>query len=188
MGSHIEVLSEPNRGSAFWFELRLPIVTAADQPSPRDWRTITGYAGPRRTILVADDKLDNRLVLLNLLEPLGFVVHLAEDGRAALDLAWQQRPDLVVMDLVMPIMTGFSAIQAMRTAPELAGLPIVAVSASVFEPDQQRARVAGSDAFLPKPIQADKLLALLSDLLRVDWVMCEPAPPQPPSTRPAGPA
>ena len=73
------------------------------------------------------------------------------------------------MDLVMPVKSGIEAIQELRLRPELAETVIVAVSASVLEADQERSRIAGADAFLPKPIQAQKLLDMLADHLGLAW-------------------
>jgi CheY-like chemotaxis protein len=108
------------------------------------------------------------------LQPLGFEVNTAVNGQEAVDkaLAWQ--PDAIVMDLVMPVKTGFEATQEMRQRPELDGVCIIAASASVLEADQERSRVAGCDAFLPKPIKTESLLAILATNLKLAWVYAGP--------------
>jgi CheY-like chemotaxis protein len=101
---------------------------------------------------------------------LGFEVILAQDGQEGIARAKQEQPDLILMDLVMPVMTGFEATQAIRQIPELAGVIIIAVSASVLEEDQQKSIKIGCDDFLPKPIKVSKLLALLETHLQLEWV------------------
>jgi CheY-like chemotaxis protein len=126
-------------------------------------------------VLVVDDSPQNRLVLLDLLEPLGFEVALAEDGRDGIEQARRLRPDLILMDLVMPVMMGFEAVPQIRQIPELAHVPIIAVSASVLEVDQDQSRRVGCDDFLSKPIEAERLYRLLARHLGLQW-RYEPAP------------
>jgi CheY-like chemotaxis protein len=125
-------------------------------------------------VLVVDDKLYNRLLLVDMLEPLGFEVSTAQNGQEGVDkaLAWQ--PDAIVMDLVMPVKTGFEATLEMRQRPELKGVCIIAASASVLEADQEKSRVAGCDAFLSKPIKTESLLAILATNLKLAWVYAWP--------------
>ena len=113
MGGLIEVDSRPGGGSRFHFTVAFPVIEA--QPVERAALSpIQGYEGPRRRILVADDQEENRELLRQMLEPLGFDVALAGDGQQALDLARHTRPDLVLMDLRMPVMNGFDAAAAIR--------------------------------------------------------------------------
>jgi CheY-like chemotaxis protein len=109
-----------------------------------------------------DDKLYNRLMFRDLLEPLGFVVHTAEDGQQAIDKAVELRPEAIVMVLVMPVKTGIEAVQEIRQRSEFRETPIIAVSASVLGAEPEKSRMAGCNAFLPKPINPEHLLELLS--------------------------
>ena len=77
------------------------------------------------------------------------------------------------MDLMMPVMTGFEAVQALRQQPDFRQTPIIAMSASVFRMDQEQSRVAGCDAFLPKPLDTPKLLDLLARLLPITWTYAD---------------
>ncbi len=167
-------------GSLFWFEVGFPLLENVSESVEIAPQRIIGYEGPRQRVLAVDDKNSNRLVLLNLLEPLGFEVVLAENGQEALKKAKQVLPDLILMDLVMPVMMGFEAITALRQMPTLANVPIIAVSASVFYMDQAQSRRIGCDDFLAKPIETDKLYQLLQHYLNLEWVY-ETEPDQPTS-------
>ncbi len=177
MGDRIQVRSTPGAGSTFFFEAAFPILEASVPGQAAASPAITGYAGARRRILVVDDRPENRLVLLDLLEPLGFEICLAEDGQEGVALAEQLRPDLILMDLIMPVMMGFEAVAIIRQLPELATVPIIAVSASVLELDRDQCRRVGCDDILAKPVEADKVFAMLQHYLRLEWAYEAPAPP-----------
>ncbi len=173
MGSEIQVKSpfEENRGGAtFWFDLTLPVVTIETEARPVVERNITGYKGRKRKILVVDDKPYNRLLLVDLLEPLGFEIFTASDGREEVARAREIQPDAIITDMIMPIMTGFEAVQEIRQIPVLQDMPIIAVSASVFSEKQQQSKLAGCDAFLPKPINTEKLFGMLKTHLALEWI------------------
>ena len=170
MGSLLHVESVPAEGSSFWFELELEILedwqpATTTQPT----QTVVGYVGDRRKILVVDDRWENRAVIINLLEPLGFELHEAEDGEAGLAIAQQCQPDLVLTDLVMPKLDGFEFTQALRNQPEFRDLPVIASSASVFNFDRQRSQAVGCNDFLPKPVQLEELLDQLQTHLQLQW-------------------
>ena len=177
MGGQIQVQSELGHGSTFGFEASFPLTSTAALAAGHAslQRKITGYQGPRRRLLVVDDRPENRLVLLDLLQPLGFEVTLAENGKEGVEQAAALRPDLIFMDLVMPVMMGFEAVAVLRQTPELAKIPIIAVSASAHDMDREESRRVGCDDFLPKPVEADDLFAVLKDQLELEWVFDEPA-------------
>jgi len=168
MGGNIEVTSQPGKGSLFWFELDLPVaaVARAVVPAPR----IVGYQGPRKTLLIVDDLPQNRMLLIDALQPLGFEMAEAGNGRACLDLLDGVRPDLIVMDVMMPVMDGREATRRIRQQPRFAAVPIIASSASATSEDEAQCRAAGADAFLPKPIDNDLLLKTIGDLLSLTWI------------------
>ncbi|MGB0561258.1 MAG: ATP-binding protein, partial [Spirulinaceae cyanobacterium] len=171
MGSQIGVKSEPGVGSEFYFPLTLPLTRdwVRHQRSLKGRERLIGYHGPRRTILLIDDRWENRAVLRNLLEPLGFGVLDAEDGQEGLAQLQTHRLDLVILDLVMPVMDGFAVLQTIRACPDTAAMPVVVSSASVSLRDQHRALDCGGDRFLPKPVDAATLFAILGDCLALDW-------------------
>jgi signal transduction histidine kinase len=156
-------------GSLFWFEVALPATEAAVEAERPLERIITGYKGPRCTVLMVDDVPSNRAVVVDLLKPLGFEVFEAVDGRQAIHLARELRPDLILLDRWMPGLDGFEAARQMRQIPELTGTSIIAVSASVSKEDQAQSREAGIDAFLPKPVNWPELAALLEEHLELEW-------------------
>ena len=173
MNSRIQVTSQPGKGSRFWFDLELPAVEVADlSQSARGFHqgTIVGFKGEKRKILVVDDHWGNRSVIVNLLEPLGFEIVEATDGQEGLNKAAEFHPDLIVVDLVMPVMDGFELIGRLRQLPQLQDAAIIASSASVFEAYQSRSFAAGANEFLPKPISADSLLEILQSRLNLEWV------------------
>ncbi|MBN2117044.1 MAG: GAF domain-containing protein [Anaerolineales bacterium] len=110
MGGQLQVKSTVEQGSTFWFEVTVSVTTITEAERPIPIHQIVGYEGARRTVLVADDKSYNRLLLADMLQPLGFTIITAGNGQEAVDAALQQRPDVMVLDLVMPIKTGIEVI------------------------------------------------------------------------------
>jgi PAS domain S-box-containing protein len=170
MGGDLHVKSELGRGSLFWFEVILPGIeaAAAERDQPRG-KIVTGYQGPRLKALVVDDIPSNRAVLVDLLQPIGFEVFEASNGRQAVLLAQEKRPELILMDRYMPVMNGHTSTSHIREMPELRKVVIIAVSASVSEEDELRSREIGFDDFLPKPIKWPTLAALLEKHLPLKW-------------------
>jgi signal transduction histidine kinase/DNA-binding NarL/FixJ family response regulator len=171
MGGQIQVQSEFDKGSTFWFEAKLS--------ESKDWAkvsrvveqgTIIGYQGQKRTILIADDKWENRSVIVNLLEPVGFNVVEANNGQEGWVQSIAHKPDIIITDLVMPILNGFELIERLRQSGAFKEIPIIASSASVFAIDQHKSIDVGADAFLPKPIEAENLLEMLRQFLQLEWV------------------
>jgi signal transduction histidine kinase/CheY-like chemotaxis protein len=170
MGGKIQVESEIGVGSNFYFEVALPTALDwAQQNSVNNGRTIIGYEGAPRRILIVDDRWENRSVLMNLLEPMGFIITEAENGQEGLDKARQQLPDLIVTDLAMPVMDGFEMLKQLRNDPDFKDLPVIVSSASVAQLDRQMSSAAGGNDFLAKPVDAIELFALLAVHLQLTW-------------------
>ncbi|WP_437915826.1 AAA family ATPase [Sorangium sp. So ce302] len=169
LGGSIEVDSQLGRGTVFTATLRLLEATAPQGSAGLSWEAIIGYEGERRTILVVDDNAENRALLRDLLEPLGFELLEADGGERALALALDRTPDVIVMDLAMPGMDGYEATRRLRQRPELARTAIIASSASTSEVERHKSLSAGCDDFLPKPVQAGAFLELLRGTLQLEW-------------------
>ncbi|NER83373.1 MAG: response regulator [Leptolyngbya sp. SIO1D8] len=171
MGGTLRVESTLGQGSHFWFELpllgRQGSIAASLTTNHHD---VIGYEGPRRSILVVDDRPDNRAVIFGLLEVLDFQLIGASHGAEGLEKAMQNQPDLILADLVMPVMDGFEMTRRLREQEAFQTTPIIASSASVFEFDRQQSRQAGYDDFLPKPIEAEELLDKLAFYLNLTWI------------------
>ncbi|MGF1612879.1 MAG: ATP-binding protein [Gammaproteobacteria bacterium] len=176
MGSNLQVASTPGEGSRFWFDLELPVVATGHSVLQPLERTVVGISGPKRRILVADDREDNRGVLRDMLLPLGFEIHEAADGQACLQQALALRPDAALIDLRMPVMNGEEVIARLRATAALRDMLIIAVSASAFEHNREQCINAGADDFLPKPFRLEKLLQLLCQHLALDRIYAEPEP------------
>lgn len=176
MGSKICVKSTLGQGSTFWIDLEFPVVsTLSETPIVRVLRSIIGYQGESRKILVVDDRWENRSVLVNLLAPLGFEMIEARNGKEGLETALHVQPDLIIVDLLMPEMDGWEMTRQVRQHPQLKTVLIFASSASVFERERQKSQEVGCNDFLPKPIQADDLFDRLQTHLNLTWI-CENEP------------
>ncbi|MEP0785099.1 PAS domain-containing hybrid sensor histidine kinase/response regulator [Coleofasciculus sp. FACHB-129] len=171
MGSEIKVESLPGKGSKFWFDVELP--------ESKEWiesnngnaaNLIVGYEGKKRKVLMVDDRWENRAVIVNLLEPLGFELMEAVNGQEGYEKAVEWQPDLIITDLVMPVLGGLEMTQKVRSLPEFQNTAIIASSASVFNFDRQQSQQAGCNDFLPKPVQSNELLEQCRQYLGLTWI------------------
>lgn len=170
MGGRLLLESRTGWGSRFWFEVPLPVAEPhAARAAAITPRRISGYAGRRRHVLIADDHAANRSLLVELLSPLGFHVTTAVDGLEVLARAEERLPDIVLLDLRMPEMDGFTACRKLRQLHPRDGPLIVGISASAFNPDRQACLDAGCNEFLAKPFREEQLLAILERLLALQW-------------------
>jgi CheY-like chemotaxis protein len=119
-----------------------------------------------QTILVVEDNPDNMYVLDHLLTRKGYLVVQAAHGEDALRQVQQQRPDLVLLDMQMPGMDGYAVVRALRQAPELAALPIIAVTANSMPGDREQTLAAGCTDYVAKPINPRELVQLVEHYLK----------------------
>ncbi|MEM6452352.1 MAG: ATP-binding protein [Cyanobacteria bacterium P01_D01_bin.105] len=171
MGSTIKVNTQLGKGSEFSFGIDLPLVDDWVQRSATGSDLIIGYKQAQSySILVVDDRWENRSILLNLLEPLGFDIIEAENGQEGLEKLAISKPDLIITDLAMPVMDGFEFLNQLRSHPDLKALKVIVSSASVSLADQQRSLDLGGDYFLPKPVDAQVLFQLIGECVPVEWI------------------
>jgi CheY-like chemotaxis protein len=118
-----------------------------------------------RRILIAEDNAVNRELIREILEGKGFEVLEACDGEEALRLIEEKHPDLVILDIQMPRMDGYTLLRAMRNIPKVSETPALALTAYAMQGDQARALEAGFDSYVTKPFESAKLLAEVNRLL-----------------------
>jgi len=171
MGSTLQVTSTLGEGTTFWFDISLPVMNSS-QVNGKDANIgrIAGYAGQQRKILIVDDKRESYDILQSFLEPIGFSLLAAENGEEGIEVAEKEQPDLIIADLIMPVMDGLEMIRRLRSKPEFARLPAIASSASAYQSDREKSRQAGCDDFLPKPIVAEQLLEKVKKNLELEWI------------------
>jgi signal transduction histidine kinase/DNA-binding NarL/FixJ family response regulator len=169
MGGDIQVKSQLGVGSDFFFEVELPVAIDWVHRSRASSQPIIGYTGPRRQILIVDDRWENRSVITHLLEPLGFTLLEAENGQVGLDQIKQHQPDLVITDLAMPVMDGFEMLKQIRASDELRHCKVIVSSASVTQLDRQMSLDGGGDDFLAKPVDAEELFSMVERYLDITW-------------------
>ncbi len=170
MGSELHVKSAPRRGTAFWFDIDFSEAPEGEEQTETVTHNIVGFKGALCKILIADDTYENRVVLKEMLLPLGFGIIEAIDGFDVLAKAAQHHPDLILMDLMMPVLSGFEAIRHIRQMPGLSNVIVISVSATVFNQIQQESFRAGSDDFLAKPLRFDEVLEKLQRHLKLEWI------------------
>jgi len=181
MGGTLTVESELGRGSCFAGTIPLSEIEHLEFLELEQPATIIGFRGTARRILVVDDRWENRRIAANMLRALGFEVTEASDGQEALDKVKLFMPDLVLTDLVMPVMDGFEFARQVRELPDFKEIPIIAMSASVLEHHHEATLAAGCNALINKPIDAEKLLELIQTSLNLTWEYGNQANTQPPT-------
>ena len=118
-----------------------------------------------KQVLVADDKASSRELVRTLLETAGYLVSEAVNGREAVDVARHREPDLILLDLQMPVLDGYGALHELRADPRFARLPIVALTASAMQGDREKAISSGFTGYVSKPVRLAMLRAELERLL-----------------------
>ncbi|MBD2579148.1 response regulator [Oscillatoria sp. FACHB-1406] len=183
MGGTMSVQSEVNRGSTFSFQVRAPESSQEEvQQSVQQKRIIGLEPGqPDYRILIAEDVLENRRLLVDILESLGFQVRAVENGKECLSVwnAWQ--PQLILMDMQMPVLDGYEATRTIKGSPEGKDTVIIAITANAFEEERVDILNAGCDEVMRKPFQEEVLLEKIAERLHICYLYAEeePIPPAP---------
>ena len=119
----------------------------------------------KKCILVVEDQEDNRQILRDLLASTDYEIVEAVNGVEALAAVAKQRPDLILMDIQLPILDGYEATRRIKADPALRSIPIIAVTSYALSGDEDKAREAGCDAYVPKPYSPRQLLAKIREFL-----------------------
>jgi two-component system cell cycle response regulator DivK len=116
-------------------------------------------------ILVVEDTEDNRQIIRDLLTNAGYVYIEAVTGQEGVDLAARERPDLILMDMQLPVLDGYEATRRIKADPALARIPVIAVTSYALSGDEAKTKAAGCDAYVAKPFSPRQLLAKIRELL-----------------------
>jgi PAS domain S-box-containing protein len=161
-GGTIEATSE-GRGKGSAFTVRLPVAAARRRADPvSSLRSTRRPDGPRRRVLIVDDNVDAAETLQMVVSTMGHDAETVHDGAAALDAARRQKPDIVLLDISMPGMDGFTVARSIRGEPALRDIRVVALTGFGQQDDRRRSREAGFDDHLVKPVTPEDLRRLLA--------------------------
>jgi signal transduction histidine kinase/CheY-like chemotaxis protein len=162
LGGRIDLKSEVDKGSIFTFSIRFKHSTIKQIDEKIKKEIVYKKENMQLTILVVDDIKENRNLLVQILKQYDIQTIESKDGNEALDVLANFEIDLVFMDIIMPNLNGYETIKRMKENDKLKSIPIVVVSANVFEEDKNKAFDLGIDSFLPKPINDDVVMKLVS--------------------------
>ncbi len=173
MGGDLTVQSRPGEGSVFTLSLPVTVPVSRAMHTKERARRIVGLpAGePRRRVLAVDDVSSNLRILSEMLGRVGFEVKTAADGPRAVDVFFEWRPHIVLMDLKMPGMDGLEIIRTIRRQETEGRVPIIAVTASAFHENRKDVEEAGGDGFLSKPFREGDLLETVGRCLGIEYVL-----------------
>ena len=163
-GGTLRVQSKLGKGSSFIFTM--PISTEARRPAGGGQDQLEEVLTVAKAILVADDDPDILSIVSMSLEAQGYTVHKATNGREAVDLAREHHPDLMLLDMMMPELSGYEAVAELKGDPATRDIPVVGLSAKAMATDMERATDAGIDGYITKPFRIAQVMAAVEEYLR----------------------
>ena len=172
MNGDIEVTSISGKGSVFHFFVEVKECSEAPARNRMRHATVTGMEPGQGVIkiLVVDDKEPNRKLLTRMLSPVGFIIGDATNGEEAVEMFEHWHPDLILMDMVMPVMDGYEAIRTIRQMPGGKEILIFSITASVFEEDKYNIFESGADEFIMKPFREEDIYQKITDRMGIKFV------------------
>ena len=179
MGSDISVASTVGKGTTFAFDVRMYPAEPAEAPDRQGERHVLGIAPdgqPEYRILVVDDKWENRRLLVEWLQTVGFDVREASNGLEAVELWDRWEPHLIWMDMRMPVMDGYEATKRIKASVKGQATVVIALTASAFDHEQTLVLNVGCDDFVRKPVRASEIFDKIVQHLGVRFVYDEPSP------------
>jgi CheY-like chemotaxis protein len=171
MGGHITVESQLDQGSTFKFAIQAQLSDASNIQALQPTQKVIGLEPnqPQYRILVVDDRVDNRKLLLKLLQPIGFWVQEASNGQEAVTIWQQWHPHLIWMDMWMPVMNGYEATQQIKSHLQGDATVILALTASTLEEEKSVVLAAGCDDFVRKPFREGVIFEKMAQHLGVRY-------------------
>lgn len=170
MGGDINVRSEYGQGSVFTANIRAAISRISDhRQSYRNIVAVSSESLPVN-VHVVDDMDANRFLLKSILEPKGFTYSESSNGAEALENIKRIKPDIVLMDMLMPVMDGYTATKILKTSPETSSIAVIAVTASAFEEEKNRILEIGSDGYIRKPFNIGELLETIKTVVGIEYI------------------
>lgn len=171
MGGDITFTSQLGRGSCFHVEIIAEQGSSDSNFAVNEGKPIELYPGQTvPKILIVDDEELNRQILVGILNKIGFDTIQAANGEAAVDALVEWRPDLILMDIQMPVMNGYEATRRIKMNTAGKNVPVIGLSAGVFEEDRLLALQSGMDDFVPKPFKSQSLLHTIAKYLSLEYL------------------
>jgi len=179
MGGEIQITSELGRGTTFKFDIKISTVTATDIEDKEPTRRVAALAPNQQSyrILIVDDKWSNRQLLLRLLNPLGFEIKEASNGKEAIAIWESFEPHLIWMDMRMPVMDGYEASKHIKTHLKGQATAVIALTASILEEEQAVILSAGCEDFVRKPFREAVIFDKMAQYLGVSYIYEESSSP-----------
>ena len=171
MGGEIKVNSQVGKGTKIEFSIQAQLSEASKISVQKPAKRVTGIKqNEQHRILIVDDRTENRQLLLKLLEPIGFAVREASNGKEAIDVWQSWQPHLIWMDMRMPVMDGYTATEQIRSHINGQATAIIALTASTLEQEKTVVLSAGCDDFVRKPFHEEEIFDKMAQYLGVDYI------------------